>query len=258
MTPKSMAAPLIATIVTALLGGAFWIAGQNAHRLADVHAQLAMLRYAAADAGGAEVERALTLERRVPAIGQSAAADVRDARAASVYWRADYAALTPARDAGGTVTETNPAVLLIAANAMYRANQAAAAADRNEALRRLGAVVKAYADVLKAPASACDAGPQVCKARAQDAAYNYELAIRLRDAAAKAKPTPRGTTARAATTATAPDESDLPAGPTLHGKPGGPPPAVDMNEFKMVIPKSGEERKGAPDAGKGGAKVRKG
>jgi hypothetical protein len=31
-----------------------------------------------------------------------------------------------------------------------------------------------------------------------------------------------------------------------------------MNQFKIVIPKRGEERNDAPDAGKGGAKVRKG
>ena len=51
---------------------------------------------------------------------------------------------------------------------------------------------------------------------------------------------------------------DLPSGPTLHGRPGGPPPATDMNQFKIVIPKRGEERKDAPDAGKGGQKIRKG
>ena len=208
MTPtKSIAVPLIAAIGAAVLGGVFWIAGEHAHRLADVHAQLAMLRYTAADGGGA-------------------------------------------------VTETNPSTLLVAANAAYRGSQAAT--DRNEVVRRLGAVVKAYADVLKAPASACDADPAVCEARAQDAAYNYEFAIRARDAAAKTKAAPKSAAARAATPVSASDDSDLPAGPTRHGQAGGPPPAVDMNEFKMVIPKAGEERKGAPDAGKGGAKVRKG
>jgi hypothetical protein len=54
------------------------------------------------------------------------------------------------------------------------------------------------------------------------------------------------------------EEADLPAGPTLHGHPGGPPPATEMNQFKIVIPKRGEERKDAPDAGKGGQKIRKG
>ena len=39
---------------------------------------------------------------------------------------------------------------------------------------------------------------------------------------------------------------------------GDPPPASDMSQFKIVIPKRGEERNDAPDAGKGGTKVRKG
>jgi hypothetical protein len=248
MPMKSIAGPLVAAIVTALAGAVLWSAGQTTRRLADVRTQLATLRYADADADGAQVER--TLERRVALLARPAVADVGDARTASAYWRADYAALKPERDAGGAITETNPARLLTAANAAFRVSQTPA--DRNESIRRLDTAVKAYADALKAPAAACDAAPQVCDARAMDAAYNYEFAIRARDAAAKAKGTPR------ATTATPSDEGDLPSGPTLHGRPGAPPSAVDFNEFKMVIPKAGEERKGAPDAGKGGAKVRKG
>lgn len=236
---KSIAGPLVAAIVTALAGAALWTAGQTTRRLADVRMQMATLRYTDADAEGVEVER--TLERRVALLARPAVADVGDARAASAYWRADYAALKPARDAGGAITETNPVRLLTAANAAFRVSQAAA--DRNESIRRLDTAVKAYADALKAPAAACDAASPVCDARAMDAAYNYEFAIRAREASAKAKGAPRPTTASAT---------------TLHGKPGAPPSAVDFNEFKMVIPKAGEERKGAPDAGKGGAKVRKG
>ena len=44
----------------------------------------------------------------------------------------------------------------------------------------------------------------------------------------------------------------------MHGKPGGPPAAASMAQFKIVIPKRGEERKDDPQAGKGGAKIRKG
>ena len=50
----------------------------------------------------------------------------------------------------------------------------------------------------------------------------------------------------------------MPSGPTLHGFPGAPPKGTDMSQFKIVIPKRGEERKDNPEAGKGGAKVRKG
>ena len=109
--------------------------------------------------------------------------------------------------------------------------------NRLDAVRRLDTVVKTYADVLR------NGGGQV------DAAYNYELAVRARDALAK----PRAAAPKAAPKPQATvGEADLPEGPTLHGKPGGPPPAVNMNQFKIVIPKRGEERNDAPDAGKGG------
>jgi hypothetical protein len=90
-----------------------------------------------------------------------------------------------------------------------------------------------------------------------DAAYNYEYAIRSRDALMKAKPATAKAAAAAAARA-AGDETDLPAGPTLHGHPGGPPAKSDMAQFKIVIPKRGEERKDDPQAGKGNIKVRKG
>ncbi len=92
-----------------------------------------------------------------------------------------------------------------------------------------------------------------------DAAYNYEYAIRAREALVRGRGPAAGEErdARAALNG-GDDEADLPSGPTLHGRPGGPPPATEMNQFKIVIPKRGEERKDAPDAGKGGQKIRKG
>ena len=92
-----------------------------------------------------------------------------------------------------------------------------------------------------------------------DAAYNYEYAIRVRDVMNKTKPG-AAAKAAAATHAAAPpaQAGDLPSGPTLHGRPGGPPPASDMSQFKIVIPKRGDERKENPEAGKGGTKVRRG
>ena len=92
-----------------------------------------------------------------------------------------------------------------------------------------------------------------------DAAYNYEFAIRAREALVRARPPAAGKNppARAALKARD-DEVDLPSGPTLHGRPGSPPAATAMNQFKIVIPKAGEERRDTPDGGKGGQKVRKG
>jgi hypothetical protein len=238
---KSVAGPLVVAILLALAGAGFWLAGQTETRLADAHKQLATLQYNEAAAAGDEVEQRLGLERRVPVLGPQADVDVRDLRAEAKYWRADYASLAPQRDAAGSLTEANPALQLVSANAAFRAGQAST--DRAEAVRRLDAVVKTYADVLRSSAGQADT------------AYNYELAVRVRDALARPRP---GTPKTAAKAPPAADESDLPAGPTLHGKPGGPPPTVNMNQFKIVIPKRGEERNDAPDAGKGGTKVRKG
>jgi hypothetical protein len=254
MTMKSALVPFLAAIVLTLTGGALWVAGSTETRLADVHKQLATLHYADAQSDGDAVERALGLERRVPVLGKAAASDARNARAAAGYWRTDYAAIAPQHDANGVITETDPAILLLTANAAFRASQAVA--DRMDTVRRLDTVVKSYAEVLKAQAPACGAGDRTCEARGVDAAFNYEYAIRTRDVLARARGAAPAKSAAKATTKA--DATDLPEGPTLHGRPGAPPAAVDMNQFKIVIPKRGEERKDAPDAGKGGQKIRKG
>ena len=128
----------------------------------------------------------------------------------------------------------------LAANASFRASQAVT--DRAESLRKLDAAVKNYAELLKS-----DAG-------AADTAYNYEFVIRTREALGKQ----RTSAAPKAAAKKAEPAGDLPAGPTLHGRPGNPPPSADMNQFRIAIPKRDDERNEAPEAGKGGAKVRKG
>ena len=251
---KSAVGPFVAAVALALVGAAFWFAGQTENRLADVHKQLAMLHYAdAADEGGS-VEDSLGFERRVPVVGRAVEADARDIRASAGYWQSDYAAVAPRKDANGVVTETDPGILLLSANAAFRGSQAAA--DRLNTVRKLDDVVRGYAEVLKAQGKQCDADLRICEARAIDAAFNYEYAIRTRETLARnrAPAAPKKDVRVAAKTA----DDDLPSGPTIHGRPGGPPPATDMNQFKIVIPKRGEERKDAPDAGKGGQKIRKG
>ena len=251
---KSALGPFLAAIVLTLAGGAVSLAGRTETRLADVHKQLATLQYADAQSMAAAVERSqsLSLERRVPVLGRTTETDARNTRAAAGYWRSDYPSIAPQHDANGVITETDRAILLLSANAAFRASQTTG--DRLDAVRRLDTVVKNYAEVLKAPA--CAAGDRSCDARAMDAAFNYEYAIRTRDMLARQRgPAPAR---KAAKLAAKTEESDLPTGPTLHGRPGAPPAAVDMNQFKIVIPKRGEERKDAPDAGKGGQKIRKG
>ncbi len=239
---KSIVAPTLFALLFALAGAAFWLAGQADRRVADVHLQLATLQYGAANSNGADVEQSLDLERRVPIVGPEAVADVHDATTTAKYWQGDFAGVTPRHDAAGAVSDTDPAILLVAANAAFRASQTAT--DRADLLRKLDGAVKSYTDALKA------GGERM------DAAYNFEYAVRMRDAVGKTRAASpaRGVVPKRAAT----DQSDLPAGPTLHGHPGGPPAKTEMSQFKIVIPKRGEERKDNPEAGKGGAKVRRG
>jgi hypothetical protein len=61
---KSVAGPLVAALVLAVAGGAFWLLGKTETRIADMHRELAMLRYEEADSEGQAVEEGLGVERR--------------------------------------------------------------------------------------------------------------------------------------------------------------------------------------------------
>ena len=237
---RSVIGPLVLAIVLAVAGGASQAVGTTETRLVDAHKQLATLQYADAAATADESEQIgvasmakpdmLGIGRRIAALDPVKATDARDLHSTADYWRSSYAAIVPQKDAAGLVVETDTAILALAANASFRASQAAT--DRGESLRKLDAAVKNYAELLKSNAGAADT------------AYNYEFAIRMREALAKARPpaAPKVVTKKA-------EGGDLPAGPTLHGRPGGPPPSTDMNQFRIVIPKRGEERSDAPEAG---------
>ncbi|HMC78832.1 MAG TPA: hypothetical protein VKH34_16905 [Vicinamibacterales bacterium] len=259
---KSVVGPLLVAVVLALAGGAFWIAGQTERRLAEMHQQLALLQYADLSSEDEDGEATLGLSRRLPRIGEAMANDLRDERALAQYWRSEYAAVEPRRDSAGALTESDPHLLLVSGNAEFRAGQRAT--DRADMLRRLDRAAKTYGDVLKSISCTGGAAPSTrsgsdCETLRADASYNYELVVRQRDALARSRMTPAKMEASRNAQRLASDvTSDLPAGPTLHGYPGGPPKGTDMSQFKIVIPKRGEERKDNPEAGKGGAKVRKG
>ena len=135
---KSVAGPLVAAIVLAVAGAGFWLLGKTETRIADMHKELAMLHYEEADSEGEAVEQGLGLERRMPVVGKAAEADVRDTRAVAGYWRADYEAIAPRKDANGVVTETNPAILFLTANAGFRASRGAKSAAHRPAARQRG------------------------------------------------------------------------------------------------------------------------
>lgn len=140
-------------------------------------------------------------------------------RPVAEYWRGNY---------GAVPADADP---LLAANAAYRA-ALAPGGPAPAVLARLDGVVKQYAEVVRNdPAS-------------EQAAYNYEFAVRFRAAVA----------ARGA--ALPPVAGDT--GATPHGIIGGPPAGRDQRQFKMMVPMRPDERQEAEEAGRAGRRVRKG
>jgi hypothetical protein len=130
-------------------------------------------------------------------------------------------------------------VLRTVANAAFRASQRDPGVGP-AAVQRLDAVLQAYASALKAAP------------RDLDAAYNYEYVARLRDQVARTPGKP------AAPVAPAVMAGDLPAGPTIHGRPGGPPPDTKMEELPIITPMEFGDREAQPEATPGAKRERKG
>ena len=152
------------------------------------------------------------------------------------YWLGQYGNVTAETD--NTVADA--AVLRTAANAAFRDAQRDPGVGA-AALQRLDGVLQAYASALKA------------SPRDVEAAYNYEYVARLRDQVArsqgKVKLTPAPVAARA---------GDLPAGPTIHGRPGMPPPEEKMEDLQMLSPMEYGDREAQPEATPGAKRERKG
>lgn len=235
-------------------GWVSWSAGELQARLADANGRMFLLRYQESLTAYDDLEESMGLAARIPARVTPAVADLGERRAAALYWDKRYGSLKLERDAAGQLVERDPQVLFTAANAAYRAG-VGAGADRVAAVRALDEAVANYAEVMRrAPGHV-------------DAAYNYEYAVRAREAATRGVEAPRSRTPQRPATADANPpaaagaaaEYDLPAGPTLHGLPGAPPEASDNAKFKMLVPMRPEERQGTPDkAGEGARPLRRG
>jgi hypothetical protein len=249
----SIRAVSVRAVLIALLAGAGWLcwtAGQLQSRLADANGRMIMLQYDGSLSEYDDIEQSLGYVERLPAAAARIVAALDESRATALYWDRRYGALSLARDASGQLVETNPDVLFLAANALYRAGRRTDA-DRAAIVGALDVAIATYADVLRQTPGHIDA------------AYNYEYAVRARDAAARRGDAPRdrptgGGPPRVGNDDSAP-QHDLPAGPTLHGRPGAPPPDQENSTFKVLVPTQPEERQGNPDqAGEGSRRVRKG
>jgi len=218
---KAVIVALLLAVLFFLGAGVVWRQAQQVNTLADAHLRLATLQMGHSDGLVASAEPAPTIGRQL----FSPADEQRRARATATYWLKRYSDLTPwVESMGASRRVEDPALLFAAANAAFRESQYDSA-DRKIAVERLDSVIQAYAGLLRSDASN------------QDAAYNYEYVSRLRDtiASTRARPKPEGQNPEDAS-------PDLPTGPTLHGRPGGPPADIKADDFKTLTPMRYDER----------------
>jgi len=166
-----------------------------------------------------------------------------------VYWQSRYDKLTDMSNITGSQAVNDPDLLLVAANASFRAIPPPTAADRKAAIDKLDGVISSYADILRRnPAMS-------------DAAFNYEFVYRIRDGLSKLPPNrnpAKDPKDKDKKDAAASVSIDLPNGPTIQGRPGGPPDGTDMSDFKTISPMRYDEREEQMDPGQGRKIQRKG
>ncbi|MGE3508583.1 MAG: hypothetical protein AB7N65_06825, partial [Vicinamibacterales bacterium] len=237
---KSVIVQFIIAAVLFAAGAATWSEARTARRVADAYQRFATLRYDVDDRIG---ETASMLDR-VPLPLETLGSDVRRHRATVAYWRSEYGSLTsPLETLDQQAVAADPRLMMVRANASYRTSLTRL--DDTAILERLDGVINAYADVLRA-----DPG------RA-DASFNYEYVVRFRDRLAKLRP--RDRTPKNLFKADDPviESVDLPTGPTMYGRPGGPPPEIPGNQFKTIAPMPYDERV-ETDPGRGATPRRRG
>jgi hypothetical protein len=198
--------------------------------VADAQQDLATQNYERAEQSLAEAENSIGLARFVPGFGSGVLDEVRSRRGALKYWQHKYDALLPeGADPVAAIEEGNLDLKLVTANAVYRQNQARYK-DRDTTKQALEESAAAYFAVLKN------------SAWREDAAYNYEYLIRLRDEQAKGKQPPEGGDA---------SKGDM-------GQGGQPSEATSQKGFQIYIPLESQEKPLGGDAGKAASKDRKG
>lgn len=230
---RNIRTTIIRLFIAAVLAAAAWASYSEAQlsaRVAGARQGIATFDYDAVNA----LESKRSLSDYVP--GQRRLADdISVAKARVAYWLGRYDAV--AADSGGGADAD---VLLASANAAFRAAQREGTAGP-AGVQKLDGVLQAYAAAMKA------------SSRSVEAAYNYEFTARMRDRVARG-----GKDARIAAAPAGVMGGDLPAGPTIHGVPGAPPPDAKTEEFQTIMPMEYGDREAQPEATPGVKRERKG
>lgn len=235
---KTVITRLIVAVILALGAWLSWSEATLTARVAVAKERLATLDLQVDDDLEADATRSDYLPNYLSIGAQPLSTDIRRTRTTVEYWLARYGEVIDAANG-----DLDAEVLLAAANAAFRTQERERGAGAAQ-VQRLDGVLQAYVAVLKAAP------------KHRDAAYNYEYVSRLRDQVARSGGKPVKELPRTAAAPRKPD--DLPAGPTVHGRPGGPPPDMKAEEMDVIAPMNYGDREAQPEATPGGRRERKG
>lgn len=229
---KNITSLVLGAVLFAVIGMAALTASRFQRQMADAHEQIATLQYPAAKGSLDAAEGYLEYAGWIPGVGESSLREVRARKAALLYWQGDYESVLPAQaEPVALVDESNVELQLVVANAAHRFAQARAK-DRDSMLQALNDAASGYATVLRNDIWH------------EDAAYNYEYIIRLRDEIARGRRPP------------VPQQQE---GAADLGEQGAPSPDTSLKGFQIYVPLEGNERTPeGGEAGKAGEKQRKG
>jgi len=245
---KGALGQLMVALLLVAAGAGLWKVAAYERDAADAYAQMGTLRFARVLAESPEADASVPLIDSIPWINEQLHGDQQWRRTLAQYWLGHYSDISDASEAEAPNSHPSPELLLLRANAAFRDLQRSAG-DRAAKLKTAEAVIQRYTQVLKST-------------DLEDAAYNYEYVVRVRNALAKPAAT-REQAALLATLsqkpgATAKEAKDLPAGTTIHGHPGEYPVGTGTTPFNTIIPMETEERDTEIEAGVTGRKQRKG
>jgi hypothetical protein len=224
-------------LIAALFAIASWLSWSEARlaaRVADAKQDIATLNHDHLDA----LTPQATLSDYLPGDRRRLSDEIRIAKSTVAYWLGRYSAVAADTNNAGA----DAGILLAAANAAYREAQRDPAVGP-AAVQRLDGVLQAYSAAMKAAP------------RHSEAAYNYEYVARIRDQVARSS---QGRIAKSPPAAGPVMGGDLPAGATIHGGPGAPPPDAKMEQLQTIAPMEYGDREAQPEATPGVKRERKG
>src|SRR5437762_10733113 len=121
---KGITGYLVSAIALALVGAALLAAAYLDRDLATAQERVVAQKYIDVEPTYETAEKYYDYASHVPGIGDGPANDIRTKHATLHYWQKDYAAVIPQQtDPVGSVSQDNPDLQLVVANAVYRAAQ---------------------------------------------------------------------------------------------------------------------------------------